>query len=1258
VTTRRVIVGVVLALLVVLAGCAALFLHRLLYTPEGLDLALRQLDRLQTIKVQVTGAKGILAGSLSADRVIVDHEAVHIEARGLHVQPGVRSLFAGLITLEDVAIAKIDVTLKRREEQPESEPHFLPAWLRLAIPEFRANDIGLTLANGSRFQVRRIDGTVHITRWRLDVQPFTIDDPLGRLQGEVFLRATQPLGLHGKVGGHWQLPDRRRYRFTLDARGNLDRLGADLALEQPARLSFAGTLLELTGKARVVGAVRMIDFDGAPWVPAGRLPALSGSVVIVASATSIGMDGTLTSPALAAGQLRVQGAGDWHDQQLDVASFRAWLPRSQLAVTTMGTITFRGGMPQLALTGDWTALRWPLSGEPVVESLQGVYSLDGAMPYSFSTKAGVRGPSIPTAEFAATGSFDQERLVLERLDGTTLQGRLQGSGRLAWTGDEPWQFNIVGTGLDISELRPEAKGRINVTGSIEGKGLTATAPWTARVSSLSGTMFNRALTGRGEISYRDGTFDLRQVRVINGASHVEVNGRYGQVMDLRWDADVRSLAIAAPGLAGELVSSGHARGSAAQPQVTAEARVRNLRYGGLSIDTADATFDLDASDQRASHVDLRAGDVGAGGLRFDAVTLRASGLTREHGLDLELVSPGSPDHRITEFRGVLAATGSYDSVTHAWRGNLTEATIVFPDGQAKLLQPTAMEFGPDLLRSAPLCISTGESRLCVEGERKSQPDSWRVIYSAQDWPLKRILRTLLGWQEFDGQLQASGWAEKNPGQDWVGGTTVILDHPTLDIPRNKFRTERIELGDGRVDVYAEPDSLRADIDLNVGENTRIRGEAFADRRAGADLLASPLRGHLQGESAVLTALPLLVPEIDRSAGQLDAQVKIGGTLGAPEFDGDFHIRDGRFELYRTNLVLSKVELDGRFVGDELNFDGRGEAAKGKIALDGRFTWPGGVMTGAMHLKGDQLLVADTPEYRVIASPNLTLRAGTDGYDVEGEIVVPTAKISPKDLSTSVSTSADERVIGIEVEDTGPAVVQRVRSRIHVVLGDAVRVESYGLKARLNGEVTVLTKPDDVARGLGAINVVEGQYKAFGQDVKITKGKLSYNNTPLGEPLLELTAEREIKDKGVTVTVNVRGSLAKPFITITSTPAMSNNEALSYLLTGRSIDNLQSGEATNVNKAAENLAVSGGGFLLGGVGTRIGLDEVSVARTDTEDTSVTVGKFLSPKLFVSYGVSIAEAINTIKLRYTLNQRWSVKAEAGLEQSADFEYKIER
>ena len=122
--------------------------------------------------------------------------------------------------------------------------------------------------------------------------------------------------------------------------------------------------------------------------------------------------------------------------------------------------------------------------------------------------------------------------------------------------------------------------------------------------------------------------------------------------------------------------------------------------------------------------------------------------------------------------------------------------------------------------------------------------------------------------------------------------------------------------------------------------------------------------------------------------------------------------------------------------------------------------------------------------------------------------------------------------------------------------------------------------------------------------------------------------------------------------------MSQAEALSFLLTGRSINTLQSGEAASLDRAAQSLAVGGGGLLLGGIGSRIGLDEVSVEQTDDEDTAVVLGKYLSPNLFVSYGISIAEAINTIKLRYTLNERWSLKAEAGLHQSADVEYRIER
>ncbi len=719
-----------------------------------------------------------------------------------------------------------------------------------------------------------------------------------------------------------------------------------------------------------------------------------------------------------------------------------------------------------------------------------------------------------------------------------------------------------------------------------------------------------------------------------------------------------SLSLLHPDLSGELVSSGRARGNATRPQLDADVRARQLRFGSTVVDSLQGEIDLDLTDARESRVDLRATSVDLGFVLLDTARFQLQGRTGEHELSLDFSSTRDDTRQLPGFDARLAARGEFDVATRRWHGLLDDATLAYPDGRATLLQAAAIEVGPDQLRAAPICLQTDDARLCAEGERIAEPASMRVLFSAQDWPLERLLRSVLGWRELDGKLQAAGWITQQGTQPWVGAMTLYVDDPTLAIPRNQFRSEQVRLGRARFDLTAEPEELRATLAMNVVEGTHLDGEVVVTRDPKQEFAGYPLRGEIRAKSTALTALPLFVPEIDRSSGILDAALAVSGTLGEPRFNGEFHVRDGRFDLYRTNLQLSSVTLDGRFVGDELVFDGSGKTAKGTLGLDGRFTWPDGVMTGQMRLKGDQLMVADTPDFRVIASPDLLFTAGADGFDVTGEVLIPLARITPRDLSTTVSTSSDERIVGTEVDDAGPSTLGRVRSRINVVLGDDVRVDSWGLKARLDGAIAVVTRPDDVVRGDGVIRIVDGEYRAFGQFVTIRRGELRYSMTPLDAPALDLVGDRVIRNEDIVVSINVRGTLDEPFITLSSVPAMPENEALSYLITGRSINTLQSGEAASLDRAAQSLAVSGGGLLLGSLGTRYGIDEVTVEQTGDDDTSVVLGKYLSPKLFVSYGISIAEAINTIKLRYTLSERWALKAEAGLNQSADVEYRIER
>ena len=1254
-TRRRLLLA--LAAVALIAG-PAWIAHRLLYTTEGLHWVLGLVEGIDGVRIEVDGVDGVLAGPVSFGRVVVDHEAVRIVATGVRADPSAPALLAGRLALDDAAIDSVEVTLKERAPRPPSETHFLPAWLTITADRAEVRRIGVRLVDGTRLAADRVTADARITRWRIDLAPFEVVDRAGRVGGELYLRGTLPLGLRLRADGRWMLPDGRPYRFTASTSGRLDRLGIDVALTEPARISFHGTALDLEATPRLVGTLRVSAFDGTPWLPEGKLPVLTGSVAIDAAGRGIGVDGTLTSPALEGGPLRLHGSARYHEDRLDLVSLKAWLPRSGATLATRGSVEFGGESPALALEGEWSSLRWPLAGDAAVESTAGRLRIDGAMPYGFELSARLAAAGVRDADLTARGRIDREALTLDSVGGTLLRGRLQGSGRFALAGSEDWSARMDARGLDLSSLRPDLPGRLDFAGEVRGRGYSADADWDARIERMAGTLRGRALTGRGAVSHRDGTYLLDRVRIANGESHLDVSGRWGETADLRFDADLRTLSLLDPEWSGSLAAQGTLRGPGRRPEVAATLDARGLRSGDHDAGSVHAEVDVDLADRRESRIVLHAADVSTGRLRLTDARLDLSGRVSDHELALRLVSPGSEDGQVPGFRANLSAAGAADVEHLSWNGTLASVAAEFADGAARLAEPVQITAGRDLASATPLCLVSDDARLCVEGEWRREPASWRVLASAQDWPIRRLLTSLLGRREFDGRLQASGWAEQQPGKDWIGGAAIVLEEPTVDIRRNRFRADRTELGGGRIDVYADEHELRATADLDMAASTRVTGHVEAARDRDLPLTALPVRGELRAESAVISALPLFVPEIDHSEGRLNASVRVGGTLGDPLIDGDFQLRDGRLDLYRTNLSLTGATLDGRFVGDTLDFEGTAQTRKGAISLSGRFSWPDGVMQGSLRLTGQNVLVADTPDFRIQASPDLTVTAADGEYTVTGEVLIPSARITPRDLSTSASVSPDERIVGEAAPAEPPPAPSRVRMRINMRLGDDVRVETYGLKAHLGGEVMVSAEPGQELLGTGAIRVLEGEYKAFGVYVRIVRGVLSYQNSPLGRPVLDLVAEREIKDEDVTVALNVRGTLDQPFITLTSTPAMPSNEALSYLLTGRSINTLQSGEAASVNRAAESLAVSGGGLLLGGLGERLGLDEVSVESSGEDDTQIVLGKFLSPKLFVSYGVSVAEAINTIKLRYTLNRRWSLRAEAGLEQSADVEFKIER
>jgi translocation and assembly module TamB len=258
----------------------------------------------------------------------------------------------------------------------------------------------------------------------------------------------------------------------------------------------------------------------------------------------------------------------------------------------------------------------------------------------------------------------------------------------------------------------------------------------------------------------------------------------------------------------------------------------------------------------------------------------------------------------------------------------------------------------------------------------------------------------------------------------------------------------------------------------------------------------------------------------------------------------------------------------------------------------------------------------------------------------------------------VRPSDDARYIHeTDAERAGRVVVH---SEVRVVIGDDVRVDAFGLQGKLGGAVGTTVHTGEIPVGRGELIVVDGRYEAYGQKLEINKGQLLFEASPLDDPGLDIEARRKIET--VTVGLNVRGTLQEPRLSFFSDPTMPQTQIVTYLLTGKTMDSVGGNDTATMTSARETLALQGGGLLASQIGRRLGLEEVGVESSIGNDgganTALVLGKFLSPRLFISYGISLTESINTLKLRYTISDKWIFKTEAGENQSADLEYTIER
>ncbi len=421
----------------------------------------------------------------------------------------------------------------------------------------------------------------------------------------------------------------------------------------------------------------------------------------------------------------------------------------------------------------------------------------------------------------------------------------------------------------------------------------------------------------------------------------------------------------------------------------------------------------------------------------------------------------------------------------------------------------------------------------------------------------------------------------------------------------------------------------------------------------------------------LEFLSLITPGLEYASGDLATDIDVSGTIKKPVIKGVVTLQNGLVSLPQVGIALKNIALNANMGNDNsILIKGFAESAKGELNIRGKVELDNlesnienfDKINANIEFTGKDFEIVNLPEANIFVSPDLQLLISGKRIDLVGAVVIPKATIKPKDVSNTVSVSDDVVIVdesSAEKEDTG----QTLYTSVRIELGDDVRFSGFGVDGNVVGSVVAVSEPNKATSGYGELNIKNGTYKAFEKSLELDLGRLNFIGNPIANPNINARAIRKLDD--ILVGVQVRGQLVAPRLTLFSEPPMEDANILSYLLVGVPVDDLPGNgddkggggedKKTMLVRAASQYKLNKAFKRLS---KRFGIEEIKLESGETaSDTSLVIGKYLNPQLYVNYSIGISGAVNILRLRYKIGSKWILQSESGENSSADFLYTYE-
>ncbi len=1166
-------------------------------------------------------------------------------ANTIVLNPALRPLLGRRLRLNTLDISGAMLELPKSTQPftlprwPQSLPQITPP-LALQADRIRIDHLQVTRDHQPLVDIRSARAGLDVGTDTLHVDHLNVDSNRGRftLHGDYVPREDYRTDLVATAvlpapAGH------TAPRLGLVARGDLSRMEIALAGNAPGEVRAA---LTLRGK------------DAPRWSLHARVDAFDPGLLSGSPSTPIAL--TLQADG-SGGAATVRGHVERGGFVATVQSSQITLSDQVLHVQPLvvdafnGRITLRGTAnlrdphhSSLKFAVNARGLRWGGSnGTPVLHA-DGDFGIAGKPDAwtAIGTAKVLRDGHTAMLRFDGRGSGEQ--VAIRSLRATTPGGVLQASGNVRWSPSLAWTLDTTLAGFDPGYLFAgwdgAIDGHIATHGTARnGGGFDATFD----VSQLAGRLRGRALHGHGALTMR-GDIYTGDVALAIGGSRIDARGTVADTLDINAKFDPLQLTDLLPQAGGNLQGTLKLTGPRTAPDIEAALSGHALHYAGYRADALElhgrlpwqrgnGTLTIDARGLQA-------------GVALDSLHVDAHGAMQALQLQAEAHGPlgairiaGSADKRGADWQGTLDALQLSPTKLPAWQ--LQAPSHFAQHGSGWQLSRSCLTSSA----SGQVCVAANWPRPGITIDAHGVPLALATAYLPPRSDGKP-------WQ-VHGEVAVS--AQVHPvGSGWNGIAHITSASGGL---RNSERARRdlIAYSNLALDAKFDPQHL----DATLGAALDGGGRIDAHVATGWDAYA-PLAGDIAMHTTALTWMELLSPDIVDPTGRIDGRIALGGTRAQPTIGGQAQLSAFKTELPALAITLTdgNLRLEAQPDGSA-RLHGSVRSGEGILTLEGTLGWhanaAGQDAPLVLNVRGKNVLASDTRELRAVIDPDVVVRyVAGQPLAVTGHVGVPSARIDLERLDRGATTSPD--VVVLDPVDPQRKLATPLALDLMLAMGDDVRLHGFGLDGTLGGSVRVRAQPGRAMLATGTLDV-GGRYIAYGQKLDITRGRLVWSNSAMGDPSLDIRAQRDVGD--VTAGIDVTGHATRPHAEVWTDPVTDQSNALAYLALGRPLSRASTDETRQLNVA--NAALTAGGNLLASqLGAKLGLENAGVSDSRALGGSVLgIGKYLSPKLYVGYGVSLLGTGQVLTLKYLLRKGFDIQIESStVENRASVNYRKEK